>query len=297
MIVNTNTGCEMSGQTKKYYEIGAISKLCLLIEVLSTQKSWELAELCKAVGMPKTTVHRMLLTLEDNGYVVQEKQRGEYCLSFKLFSIGSRMLGHSSLVDIARPYCQELLAAVNETVNLCVVSGTEMLVVDKQVTTQMLRQDSIIGSSFPLFQSASGKVFLAFADEAETKKVLALIRQQSSVYSDQMMQGLDEELNKVRQTGLAYDYEEVFKGVRCTAAPIYDFHNKLVAAISISAPTVRLSKSAVANIEVRLMQTSCKISLRLGASPSCLPFKELPALFDNVARREGTQPLENETRA
>lgn len=265
----------MLTQPKKYYEIGAVSKACLLIEILSTQKSWELADLCKAVGMPKTTVHRMLLTLEDNGYVVQEKQRGEYCLSFKLFSIGSRMLRHSSLVDIARPYCRELLQAVDETVNLCVVSGTEMLVVDKQVTSQMLRQDSIVGSSFPLFQSASGKIFLAFAEQEETEKALALIKEEFPlIRSEEVMRNLREELEKVRQTGLAYDYEEVFKGVRCTAAPVYDFRNCLVATLSVSAPTVRLSKAASASIEKHIIQAAQKISLRLGASPSCFPFAE-----------------------
>jgi len=263
----------MLTQPKKYYEIGSISKACLLIEMLSTQKSWELTDLCKAIGLPKTTVHRMLLTLEDNGYVVQEKQRGEYCLSFKLFSIGSRMLGHSSLVDIARPYCRELLEAVDETVNLCVVSGTEMLVVDKQVTSQMLRQDSIIGSSFPLFQSASGKIFLAFAEQAETDKVLKLIKEQSpSLHSEQVVRDLRAELETVRQTGLAYDYEEVFKGVRCTAAPVYDYQNKLVATLSISAPTARLNEATTARIEMRIIQTARKISQRLGAAPSCMPF-------------------------
>jgi DNA-binding IclR family transcriptional regulator len=266
---------KMLTQPKKYYEIGAISKVCLLIEMLSTRKSWELADLCKAVGMPKTTVHRMLLTLEDNGYVVQEKQRGEYCLSYKLFSIGSRILRHSSLVDIARPYCRELLEGVDETVNLCVVSGTEMLVVDKQVTSQMLRQDSIVGSAFPLFQSASGKIFLAFAEESETRKVLALIKEQQPVlYSEQAMSELKAELEIIRQTGLAYDYEEVFKGVRCTAAPIFDFQNKLAATISISAPTVRLNKKTIANIDSHIIQASRKISQRLGASPACLPFRE-----------------------
>ncbi len=264
----------MMKQTKKYYEIGAISKACLLIEMLSTKKSWELAELCKALEMPKTTVHRMLLTLEDNGYVLQEKQRGEYCLSFKPFSIGSRVLQHSNLVDIARPYCRELLEAVDETVNLCVVSGMEMLVVDKQVTSQMLRQDSIIGSSFPLFQSASGKIFLAFADESETEKVLTLIKnQRASMNSEQVMRDLYAELEKVRQTGLAYDYEEVFKGVRCTAAPVYDFQNKLVATVSISAPTVRLNKKTTAKIETHLLEAARKISQRLGASAEYLPSK------------------------
>lgn len=264
----------MLKQQKKYYEIGSISKVCLLIEMLSSRKSWELAELCKAVGLPKTTVHRMLLTLEDNGYVVQEKQRGEYSLSYKLFSIGSRVLRHSNLVDIAKPYCRELREAVDETVNLCVVSGTEMLVVDKQVTSQMLRQDSIIGSSFPLFRSASGKIFLAFAEKEEAEKVLKAISDQSpSLNFKHLMKALYEELEEVRQTGVAYDYEEVFTGVRCTAVPVYDFQNTLVAALSISAPTVRLNDTTCANIERHLIDTAQKISLRMGASPAILPFK------------------------
>ena len=257
----------MSGHSKKYYEIGAISKVCSLIEMLSTKKSWELSELCRAVGMPKTTVHRMLLTLEDNGYVVQEKLRGEYALSFKLFSIGSRVVNHSNLVDIARPFCKELLEAVDETVNLCVVSGTEMLVIDKQVTSQMLRQDSIVGSSFPLFQSASGKVFLAFAEKDEADKVLALLKAQSGSHKPEVVSpGFLEELGTVRQTGVAHDYEEVFKGVRCIAAPIFDFQNKLVATLSISAPTVRLNEIANAKIQSNLIATTQKISRRLGAS-------------------------------
>ncbi len=272
---NSTLKSDKLSQAKKYYEIGSITNVCQLIEALSTRKSWALADLCKAVAMPKTTVHRMLLTLEDHGYVVQEKLRGEYCLSFKLFSIGSRMVQHSGLVDIAKPYCRELLDAVDETVNLCVVSGTEMLVVDKQVTSQILRHDSIIGSSFPLFQSASGKIFLAFAEEDETEKVLKLIQQQTSAaHYEKVMQGLRNELEEIRQTGLAYDYEEVFKGVRCTAAPVYDFENKLVASISISAPTVRLNKKTSANIEAHIIEASRKISQRLGASPACLTFKE-----------------------
>lgn len=257
----------MSGHSKKYYEIGAISKVCALVEMLSTKKSWELSDLCRAVGMPKTTVHRMLLTLEDNGYVVQEKLRGEYALSFKLFSIGSRVINHSNLVDIARPFCKELVEAVDETVNLCVVSGTEMLVIDKQVTSQMLRQDSIIGSSFPLFQSASGKVFLAFAEKDEADKVLALLRMQSgSPKSEVVSPDFLEELGTVRQTGVAHDYEEVFKGVRCIAAPIFDFQNKLAATLSISAPTVRLNEAVNIKIESSLIETTQKISRRLGAS-------------------------------
>lgn len=89
------------------------------------------------------------------------------------------MINHSQLVDIARPFCKELLAAINETVNLCVVSGTEMLIIDKQVTTQTLRQDSIIGSSFSYSVSFRACVS-AFSDENEVDKTLQLIDNKKS---------------------------------------------------------------------------------------------------------------------
>lgn len=254
----------MSDEDKKYYEIGSISKVCVLIEMLSTKKSWELSELCRAVGMPKTTVHRMLLTLADNGYVVQEKQRGEYSLSFKLFSISSRVINHSQLVDIARPFCKELLESVDETVNLCVVSGTEMLVIDKQVTSQTLRQDSIIGSSFSLIQSASGRVFLAFSDEKEADKLLKLSLEKH--VPRESIETFSREAEKIKKAGLAHDYGEVFQGVRCVAAPIFNHEDAIAATLSVSVPVVRLNNTVSANIEKHLLTTAGRISQRLGAS-------------------------------
>jgi Transcriptional regulator len=258
---------------KKYYEIGSISKACWLIELLSTQKSWELAALSKALRLPKSTVHRMLLTLEDNGYVVQEKQRGEYCLSFKMFSLGSRMLQHASIVDITRPYCMELREKVNETINLCVQFDAEMLVVDRHVTTQALRQDTVIGGTFSMLQSASGKIYLAFAHEAEVGKSIALMRERvGNDVVDKLLLALREELKEVQRTGLAYDAEEEFIGVRCVAVPLMDFQNSLVATLSVSIPTVRINKQSLANIKRHLIHISKKISTRLGASPGSLPF-------------------------
>ena len=262
-----DTGGLMSTQDKKYYTISVIPKVCAIIETLATKKSWELSALCRATGIPKTTVHRILLTLEDGGYIIQEKTRGEYSLSYKLFSLGSKAVSHDNIVDMARPYCRSLLEAVDETVNLCVVSGIEMLVIDKQVTSQTLRQDSIVGSSFPLFYSASGKVMLAFLSPEEAEKKLDTIKRQTKGgIPEGVFKKLRQELEEVRATGLAFDYEEVFPGVRCVASPIFDFQNTIAATVSISTPTVRLTQESAAKIEQELLIASEKISVRLGAS-------------------------------
>lgn len=85
-----------TNREKKYYTIGSVEKLCDLLEILSTQDSWDLNELAAAMGLPKTTVHRFLLTLLDRGYVVQEKRRGRYSLSFKLFQSQAGLLNRQA---------------------------------------------------------------------------------------------------------------------------------------------------------------------------------------------------------
>ena len=68
---------------KKYYTIGSVEKVCDLLDTLSKKSSWELNELATEIGLPKTSVHRFLLTLADKGFVVQEKRRGRYSLTIR----------------------------------------------------------------------------------------------------------------------------------------------------------------------------------------------------------------------
>ena len=257
----------MRERPKKYYTIGSIAKACDVLEMLATKQSWDLAELSRALKLPKTTVHRILLTFEDAGFVQQEQRGGRYGLSHKLFSLGSQVLGHSSLLDVARPFCKELLAAFDETVNVCLVSGIDMVIVDKQVTTQTLRPDNIVGASFPIFYSASGKAFLAFSEEPYIEETLRKIRTETwPPISDQAYAAFLRELEDVRKTGLGYDYEELFPGVRCIAVPVFDRSEKAVAAVSVTAPTTRLTRQTTEKIERALLKTGRDISLRLGSN-------------------------------
>lgn len=118
-----------------------------------------------------------------------------------------------------------------------------MVIVDKQVTTQTLRPDNIVGASFPIFYSASGKAFLAFSEEPYIEETLRKIRTDTwPPISDQAYAAFLRELEDVRKTGLGYDYEELFPGVRCIAVPVFDRSEKAVAAVSVTAPTTRLTR-------------------------------------------------------
>lgn len=254
-------------QSKQYYTIGAITKACRVLDLMATQSSWELAELSRAVGMPKTTVHRILMTFEDAGYVLQDEKGGRYRLSHKLFSLGSQALSYNSVAEVARPVCKTLLDEFDETVNICLASGTDMVIVDKHMTTQMLRSDNIVGVSFPIFYSASGKAYLAFSESRESETFMRRVREETRPrVSDKAFEAFLREIEETAKTGLGYDYEELFPGVRCVATPLFDRTNKSVAALSITAPTTRLNARTMEKMERALLKAGRDISQRMGSS-------------------------------
>lgn len=252
---------------KKYYTIGSITKVCNLLNVLAERKEWELAELCRTLDMPKTTVHRMLLTLEDEGFVLQESRGGKYSLSYKLFQLGRKIVDFSNIVDISRRTASRLHEEIDETVNICVRSDIDMIILDKKASSHALRTDNLVGTSFPVFYSASGKVCLAFTDPDHFTPLLQKIRQETiPIVTDKTFRVFLQEVEEARTTGFAYDYEEVFPGVRCIAVPLLDFTNTSAGALSVSVPTVRLYKKAQEHIEQALFRAGRDISLKMGTT-------------------------------
>jgi len=254
-------------EKKSYYRIEAVAKTFEIIEILAQKPWWELAELSRILSMPKSTIHRIILTLADLGYVIHEKERGAYALSYKLLKTGSHVVNHLNIIDVARPYCRDLMLNLGETVNLVIPSGTEMLVIDKQVTTQLLRQDSIVGGSFAMFPSASGKIYLAFLDQLERQKTIDdIIKNAQKPLSSQTIDTFLQEIETARAALVAFDNEEIYKGVRCVAVPIFGHQGSIVAVLSSSAPTTRFSIEKNELFAEQLRESAQKISLRVGAT-------------------------------
>lgn len=251
---------------KKYYTIGSVDRLLDLIEELSQREAWELTELSSRLGLPKTTVHRFLLTLLDRGYVVQERGRGRYSLSLKLYSVASRMVEQTGIISIARPFEEHLRDALGETVNLTVPSGSSMLVIDKRVSPQPLRQDIRLGSLFSIPFSASGRIYFAYADEEARARVMADIRLSSDQKALERMQTLLTEVETLKKQGFETDNLEQFEGIRCIAAPIFDASGMVCAVISVSVPIVRFSPEFANQAKLEVCAAARSISQRLGAT-------------------------------
>lgn len=227
-------------QDDKYYMMRSLEKALFVIETMATKSDWQLKTLSASCSIPKGTLQRILRTLEELGYVRQLERGGAYALTLKFHMLGRRIASQNNLTTLLQPVLKNLRDKVNETVNLSMLSGVDMVVVHQVTSTHALQMDSIIGTSFPAYISASGKAFLAFLPEEDLRNFIKELRRADAAVNSVIINRLYKELEDVRDSGLGMDFEELFKGIRCIAAPVFDDAGKIAATISCSVPTVRL---------------------------------------------------------
>lgn len=227
----------------KYYMMRSLEKALFVAETMATKSKWELKDLSAVCSMPKGTLQRILRTYEDLGYVRQVERGGAYALTLKFYKLGKQITSRNDIVSMVQPIMLRLRDKVNETVNLSVLSGVDMVVIHQKASYHALQMDSIVGTSFPAYLSASGKAFLAFLPEEDLRSFIKELRRTDARVDSDKINWLYRELELARVRGLGLDFEELFKGIRCVAAPVFDDSGRILATISCSVPTVRLDRS------------------------------------------------------
>jgi len=248
------------------YPIKVLDKSLSVLELLLQKDSaMNMTEFSEKLGLYPSTIHRILDTLKHWGYVEQDPHTQKYQLGLKALELGMAKLHQMDLVREATPYLKELVNQCNETVHLGALNEGEVLYLAKEESSQTIRMISYVGKRAPLHCTALGKVLLAYLSAEERKKILGkevLPRLTENTITDKGE--LEKELGKVREQGFALDREENEKDVRCVAAPIRNYQGEVIAALSISSPIFRIDKNAQNDLKEALVETSKKISKRLG---------------------------------
>jgi len=251
---------------KPNYPIKVLDKSLSVLEILLQRGSaMNMTELSEKLGFYPSTIHRILDTLKHWGYVEQDSHTQKYQLGLKALELGMAKLHQMDLVREATPYLKNLVNQGNETAHLGVLEEGEVLYLAKEESSQTIRMISYVGKRAPLHCTALGKVLLAYLSVEERKKILGgkvLPRLTENTITDKVE--LEKELDKVREQGFALDQEENEKDVRCIAAPIRNYQRRVIAAISISGPAFRIDEKVQNNLKKALIETSAKISKRLG---------------------------------
>lgn len=228
--------------------IAVIEKAFMVLEAMAEfESSVPLKLLSDKTKLPKPTLYRILHSLDNLGYVTQEKNRGDYILTPKLAEVGSNR-HHADLKRTALPKMEYLYTRFNETVNLGYLSGVNILYLHVLETTNHLRWIVQPGSQDPFYCTALGRAIVSqLPREAQEDLVsrTALERRTSSTPTEK--NDLLKVLEKAKNNGWALDNEENEKGVVCLAVPLTK-NSAPVAAISVSIPKSRLTSSLESEI-------------------------------------------------
>jgi len=188
-----------------------------------------LHEICQELGLPKSTVFRLLNTLMEIGYLHLEEQK--YCLSFRVLRLASFVPSTLNMRVIANSELRHLGELTGETVSLSVLEGTERIVIDVVESPSLLRSIVRIGEVVGLQTGAVSRIFMAFQD-------VGLIE---DIFGEGIApKGLDAELAEVRALGYACSNGDRVSGASGMAAPIFDINGACNYCISIAGPEARM---------------------------------------------------------
>jgi DNA-binding IclR family transcriptional regulator len=242
--------------------VQVIERMFTLIDVLaSREEAISLKEISEKAGLHPSTAHRILNDLA-TGRFVERPQPGSYRLGMRLLELGNLVKGRLNVRDAALVPMRELHKLIQQPVNLSMRQGDEIVYVERAYSERSgMQVVRAIGGRAPLHLTSVGKLFLAADEPQRTRAYAARTGLQGHTKNSlTSIEALERELSRVRQYGVASDNEELELGVRCMAAGIYDDQNKLVAGLSISAPSGRLEDEWLP----KLRETARQISSTLG---------------------------------
>ncbi len=238
--------------------------LTLLELIADSHGSVALTELAQQAGLPNSTTHRLLSTMQQQGFVRQVGDLGLWTIGAHAFVVGSSFLQSRNLLALVHPVLRSLMEQSGETVNLAVLdlSDHHAVIIDQVQCTQLMRMSAPIGGKLPMHASGAGKAFLAHLGD---EQVTALLHQKGlHYYTPKTLmspQSLKENLALVRKAGFSFDDEEHALGLRCVAAPIYDEHGEAFAALSISGPIARMTDDRITELGALVIREARQVTL------------------------------------
>jgi IclR family transcriptional regulator, KDG regulon repressor len=257
---------------KNYIEV--MGKIFAVLEHFvdagATRKSVAFADLAGALPFARTTVHRILYSLEKLGYVERDDFKSHYQLAAKFFDLTGPVVHFRRLQSVAKEVMQNLLLRFGETVNLGILEDGQVTYIDVLQSPSALRIAAVPGERNPVHCTSLGKAMLAFLPENEVQAILQnnpMIRRTPKTITQK--KHLLEHLTSVREKAVALDLEENLTGVICAASPIFDQTGRVIAGLSISGPSSRMEP------KLALVQEDLRTSA-LAVSRMLSPFAPSP---------------------
>lgn len=222
-------------------------------------------EISNKLGLSKSTVSRLLSTLERGNIVAKVSTNQKYRLGTRVLELASIFLSNTEWRQIAIPHLRDLRDKTDETVTVFVIEGDQRVCLEKLDSSHEVRQFLNVGGRYPLHAGAAGKLLLAYLSREKRKEILlktGLPRFTSNTITN--LKSLEKELARIREEGYAVSHQERASFVSSVATPIRDFKGEVIAALCLSGLIERFTERKVSEFINLTRTTADKISKELG---------------------------------
>lgn len=247
--------------------VQALDRGLTLLGKLTRKSNMALTELALSAGMPPSTAHRMLTTLQKHGFAEFNQATQEWAIGLEAFRVGNAYLNRTNLVEAARISMRSLTEETGETTNLAIADNGDVVFVSQVETHEPIRAFFHPGTRGHMHASGIGKALLANLPRYEVEKILQVkgcpeftpktLVSPAALFAD---------LEQTRARGWSFDDEERYLGMRCVAAAIYNSFGEAIAGISVSGPTVRFPDNSIAEIGPTVRRAADEITRVMGGN-------------------------------
>ena len=244
-------------------QVQSVDRAISVLELLA-QGEAGITEIAGELGVHKSTVSRLVSVLEARGLVEQLGERGKYAIGFGVVRLAGAATGRMDLTKLGQPVCQALADSFGETVNIAVHDAGVAINITQARGSAAVSAVNWIGQRTPLHATSSGKILLAYLPVDERRRLVSLPL--DSYTENTVVDGarLLSELKEVAAQGYAACFEELELGLHAVAVPVRGHRGEVVAAMSASGPSYRLSRQRVAEIVPAMTAAAADLSAQLG---------------------------------
>lgn len=247
--------------------VQALERGLNLLKLLAAEREASLSDLAMQAGVPASTAHRLLTTLQGHRFAEFDSTNQHWMIGVEAYRIGSGFLNRINLVESAQPIMQRLVRHTGETANLAIIDGGEVVFVRQIESPNPVRASFPSGTRSPMHASGAGKALLAQRTQGEVEDILQkhglrkfterTITRPSDLFS---------ELDLIRSRGWSFDDQERYVGMSCVAAPVFGPNDEPFAAISVSGPSARFSDQSATEFSLVIRSSARELTGALGGS-------------------------------
>jgi IclR family transcriptional regulator, acetate operon repressor len=248
-------------------KVQSLDRALEILKLLGTEPEMRVTDLARQLEVHKSTVFRLLSTLQEHGLVEQNPTTEKYRLGYGLVRLAGSVVAELDLARVARPVLEELALRSGETVNLAILQGTQVVNIEQIAAPNLVVNVNWVGKQTPLHCTSNGKVLLAFLPEVERGRLLEQPLQRFTPRTITDAKTLEKQLGRVRDDGWAFTLEELEVGLNAVAAPVRGTDGSVHAAVSVAGPSYRVTPQRLGDLGDMTKDAGAAISRRMGYIP------------------------------